>query len=97
MAYAATREQAHEFIDRMAPDQVTVAVGLLVKMLDPVTRTLANAPFDDEAISADEELEAAAAMAETGPATSMEELWVEYGVTLDELRKLTVEAHFNGI
>ncbi len=58
MAYAPTRELAHEMMDRMAPAQVPVAVELLVKMLDPVTLALANAPFEDEAISADEELDA---------------------------------------
>jgi hypothetical protein len=79
MAYAATRELAHELIDRMAPAQVPVAVELLVKMLDPLTLALANAPFEDEAISAEEELDAAAAMAETGPTTSMEDIFIEMG------------------
>jgi len=97
MAYAATRELAHELIDRMAPAQVPVAVELLVKMLDPVRLALANAPFEDEAISADEERDAAAAMAETGPTTSMEDLLAEYGVTIDELRKMPIEAQSDGV
>jgi hypothetical protein len=53
-----TRELAHELIDRLAPEQVPVGVGLLVKMLDPLALALANAPFEDEAISAEEELDA---------------------------------------
>ena len=97
MAYAPTRELAHELIDRMAPGQVPIAVELLVKMLDPVTLALANAPFEDEAISADEELDAAAAKAETGPTTSMDDLLAEYELTLEELRKMPIEARSDGI
>jgi len=97
MAYTATRELAHELIDRMAPAQVPAAVELLAKMLDPVTLALANAPFEDEAISAEEEMDAAAAMAETGPTTSMEDLLAEYGVTIDELRKMPIEAQSDGV
>ena len=48
MAYARTREQAHELIDRIAPSQVSAVVGLLETMVDPVSRAIANAPFDDE-------------------------------------------------
>jgi hypothetical protein len=49
-----TKQQAHELIDSMAPGQVSAVVGLLKVMLDPLTRTLANAPFDDEPVSAEE-------------------------------------------
>ena len=63
MAYAATspKQQAHELIDAMAPGQVSAVVGLLKIMLDPFTRTLANAPIDDEPVSAEEAREIAAA------------------------------------
>jgi hypothetical protein len=91
------RELAHELIDRMAPAQLPVAVELLLKMLDPVTNALANAPFEDEAISEEEELDATTARAETGPATSMEDLLAEYGLTLEELGKMPMEAHSDGI
>ncbi len=97
MAYAPTKEVAHELIERMAPAQVPVAVELLVKMVDPVTLALANAPFEDEAISADEELDAAAARAETGPTTSMEDLLAEYGVGVEFANGPTVrQAAFRG-
>lgn len=33
MAYAATKERAHELIDRMEPDKVPAAVEVLEKML----------------------------------------------------------------
>ncbi len=48
MPHAHTKEHAHELIDRMAPSQVAAAVCLLETMLDPVSRAIANAPFDDE-------------------------------------------------
>jgi hypothetical protein len=51
---AKTKEHAHELIDRMAPGQVAVVVDLLEIILDPVGRSLANAPFEDEPISEEE-------------------------------------------
>ncbi len=66
MAHAQTREHAHELIDRIAPGQVPAAVELLEKMLDPVAFALANAAFEDEEISEEEELAVVRAKAETG-------------------------------
>ena len=54
MPHLHTREQAHELIDRMAPSQVSAVVGLLETMLDPVSRAIANASYDDEPESKDE-------------------------------------------
>lgn len=56
MAYAATnaKQQAHELIDKMSVAQVSAAVGLFKAMLDPVEIALANAPFDDEPLTAEE-------------------------------------------
>jgi hypothetical protein len=42
----------------MAPGQVAAVVGLLEIMLDPLARTLASAPYDDEPVSAEEAREA---------------------------------------
>jgi hypothetical protein len=53
---ANTKEHAHELIERMAPGQVAIVVGLLEIILDPVARSLAKAPFEDEPISDDETL-----------------------------------------
>ena len=56
MAYAATnpKQQAHELIDRMSVGQAAAAVGLFQAMLDPVEIALANAPYDDEPLTAEE-------------------------------------------
>jgi len=43
-----TGEHAHELIDRIPDTQLSRAVGLLEKILDPVTLALLNAPTDDE-------------------------------------------------
>ena len=53
MAPAATnpKQHAHELIDRMAPGQLSAVVNLLEIMLDPLARTLANAPVEDEPVS----------------------------------------------
>ena len=74
MAHAQTREHAHELIDRIAPGQVPAAVELLEKMLDPVAFALANAAFEDEEISEEEELAVVRAKAETGEAVAMEDV-----------------------
>jgi hypothetical protein len=57
---AKTKKHAHELIDRMAPGQIAVVVDLLEIILDPVARSLANAPFEDEPISEEETLAVAA-------------------------------------
>jgi len=92
MASAATnpRKQAHELIDRMAPSQVFAVVGLLQTMLDPVSRAIANAPFDDEP-ETEEERQAIAAskawMAEhPGQGIPHEEILAEFGLTAETLR-----------
>jgi hypothetical protein len=43
-----TRQHAHELIDHIPEAELSTAVGLLEKILDPVTLALLNAPIDDE-------------------------------------------------
>jgi hypothetical protein len=88
MAHAATKEHAHALIERMALVQVPVAVKILETMLDPVSLALANAPFEDEAIGEAEEQAVARAKAETGQATSMEDLLAELGFTAEDLHRV---------
>lgn len=49
------KEHAHELIERLPPTQVAAVVGLLEAMLDPVSRAIANAPIDNEPLTAEEE------------------------------------------
>src|ERR1019366_5273080 len=49
------RQQAHAYLDRLPPEQLSAVRGLLETVLDPVSRATANAPIEDEEISAEEE------------------------------------------
>jgi len=96
-----TKQHAHELIDRMAPSQVSAVVGLLEIMLDPVARSLANAPYDDEPIS-EEENRAVAASKEWlkhNDPIPHEEILAEFGLTsedLDHMARTPLEPHGTG-
>lgn len=49
------KQQAHELLEQLAPTQLTGVVGLLEVMVDPVSRAIAQAPLDDEKLSAEGE------------------------------------------
>jgi len=90
MAYAQTKQQAHELIERMAPGQIFAIVTMMETMLDPVSRAIANAPIDDEPESETERQAVAASKAwmdeHPGQGISFEDLLSEFGVTAEELR-----------
>jgi hypothetical protein len=91
MAYAQTKQQAHELIERMAPGQIFAVVTVMETMLDPVSRAIANAPIDDEP-ETDAERQAVAAskawMAEhPGQGIPFEDLLSEFGISAEELRR----------
>jgi hypothetical protein len=52
---AQQKRQVHELIERLAPSQVTAIRGVLVAMIDPVARAIANASVDDEPLTAEEQ------------------------------------------
>jgi len=57
---AQERQQAHAYLDRLPPAQLSAVCRLLEAMLpDPVSRALANAPLEDEEISEEEDPTAA--------------------------------------
>ena len=92
MATAATdlKQQAHELIDSMAPGQVSAVVGLLKIMVNPVARRFANIPYEDEPISEEETLAAAAARASfaRGEGIPHEEVLREFGLTMDDWERM---------
>jgi len=49
------REQAHAYLDRLPPAQLSAVRTLLQAMVDPALTALANAPLEDEDISEEEE------------------------------------------
>jgi hypothetical protein len=92
MAQAATnpKQEAHELIERISTAQASAVVTLITSMLDPVDRAIANAPFEDEEISEEEERAVAASKAwlaeHPGEGIPFEDLLSEFGVTANELR-----------
>jgi hypothetical protein len=54
MSPAEQRQHAHELVDRLDTGQLDAVVRLLEVMTDPVARSLANAPIEDEPISEEE-------------------------------------------
>ncbi len=79
---ADTKEHAHELIERLAPRQVTAVVGLLEAMLDPISRTIANAPVEEEELTPETAaaLERARASLARGEGIPHEEILREFGV-----------------
>ncbi len=86
---ANTKEHAHELIDRLAPGQVSAIIGLLEIMLDPVSHSLANAPLDDEPVSAEEarEISAARASLDRGGGIRHEQVLAEFGLSSEEFKR----------
>ena len=92
MASAATspKQQAHELIDSMAPGQVAAVIPMLRIVADPFTRTLANAPYDDEPVSAEEAREIAEARASLarGEGVSHDEVLAEFGLNAEDFDRM---------
>jgi hypothetical protein len=84
------KQHAHELIDRMAPGQVAAVVSLLEIMLDPLARTLASAPYDDERVSVEEarEVEAAKASLARGEGITHEEVLAEFGLSSEDFERM---------
>ncbi len=88
---AADKEHAHELIERLAPSQVPAVIGMLEALLDPVSRTIANAPIDDEPESEEERQAVAKSKAwfkqRGGQGIPHEEVLADFGLTPDDLKK----------
>jgi hypothetical protein len=84
---AADKQHAHELIERLAPNQVPAAIGMLESLLDPVARAIADAPADDEPLTAADEQ----ALAEAGEWSKRnqgiphEQVLAELGLTSEEI------------
>jgi len=89
----ADKEHAYELIDRLPPTQLSAVVGLLEAMLDPVSRAIANAPFDDEPVTAEEEKSLAEAREwlKHNKAIPHEQVLAELGITQEEIEHFKYE------
>jgi hypothetical protein len=84
------RQKAHAYLDRLPPEQLSAVRGLLETMLDPVSRATANAPIEDEEISAEEERAVAGAREwlRHNKAIPHEEVLAVLGLTLDDFERM---------
>jgi hypothetical protein len=89
MAHGSTnqKQQAHELIERLPATQLSAVVGLLEAMLDPFSRALANAPIDDEPVTAEEEkaLAEASEWSKHNKAIPHDQVLAELGITQEEI------------
>jgi len=90
MSPAEQKQHAHELVDRLHAGQLDAVVRLLEVMTDPVAHSLANAPIDDEPVTAEEAREIAVARAsfDRGEGIPNEEVLAEYGLTLEDFERL---------
>jgi hypothetical protein len=81
------KEHAHELIERLPPTQVAALVGLLEAMLDPVSRAIANAPIDDEPLTAEEEkaLDESREWLKRNKGIPHEQVLAELGITQEDV------------
>ena len=77
------KQQVHEMVERLAPSQLTAVRGLLEALLDPVARSLANAPVEEEEITPEmaAALDRARASIERGEGIPHEDILREFGLT----------------
>jgi hypothetical protein len=92
MANAATnpKQQAHQLIERISTAQASAVVALITSMLDPVDRAIANAPFEDEEISQEENRAVAASKAwlKDHPPIPNQEVLAEFGLTEEDFERM---------
>lgn len=76
------KEHAHELIDQLAPNQLSAIVKLLEVMIDPLVRSIAAAPVEDEEILPEipAELDAAHASIARGEGIPHEEILRKFGM-----------------
>jgi hypothetical protein len=86
---ANSKERAHELIDRLRPRQLSAVVGVLEAMLDPVSLAIANAPIDDEPLTAEEEksMGEAREWLKHNPGIPHEQVLAELGITQEEIER----------
>ena len=82
------RQHVEQLIGQLAPDQLEAVAHLLEVMLDPVARSIADAPFEDDEISAETaaELDAAHASIARGEGVPHEEIMRQHPAVEEDRR-----------
>jgi hypothetical protein len=83
------RQQAHAYLDRLRPEQLSAVRGLLETMLDPVSQTV-TASVEDEEIGAEEESAVAQARewSKHNKPIPHEEVLADFGLTMDDFERM---------
>jgi hypothetical protein len=86
----ADREHAQELLNQLAPHQIAAVVHVMEVMLNPLSRKLANAPIEDEEISADEEqaVDDARDWLKHNQPIPHEEVLAEFGLTMADFERM---------
>jgi hypothetical protein len=89
MHIATDKQHAHDLIERLEQAQIPTAVRFLEFMLlDPVSRSMATAPVDDEPLTAEEEQALSRAddwlKERGGRGIPHEEVLAEFGLTTED-------------
>jgi len=84
------RQQAHALLDLLPQEKLTAVVHLLQAISDPVARSIANAPIDDEPISEEERraVEASREWLKDHEPISHEEVLAEFGLTVEDFERM---------
>ena len=84
------RQQAHLLLDVLPEEKVSAARSFLETMLDPLSRALANAPYDDEPVSEEEarEITASRASLARGEGIPHEDVLAEFGLSLEDFERM---------
>src|ERR1700692_1992666 len=90
MADANEKQQAHRLVEQLDAGQLAAIVQLLRVMTDPVARSLANAPVEDEPISEEEarSVEAARAWLKDHDPIPNEEVLADFGLTSEDFERM---------
>ena len=87
---APDKQHAYQLIDQLNPGQLAAVVHLLQVMTDPVARSLANAPPEDEPISPEETaaVEAAKTWLENHQPIPNEVVLAEFGLSPEDFERM---------
>ena len=87
---ATDKQHAHQLLDRLDAGQLDAIVRLLQVMTDPVARSLANAPVDDEPVTEEEAREIAATRAslDRGEGIPHEKVLAEFGLSPEDFARM---------
>jgi hypothetical protein len=83
-------ERAHAYLDLLPPAQLSAVRGLLETMLDPLSRTLVNAPIEDEEIGEEEKRAVAESKEwlEHNKPIPHEDVLAEFGLTPGDFERM---------